>query len=653
MGQGGLFGENDMTSYMKVLRTYSILSPVQRKPFGNHYFSSNFSLLVLGNQFALHPLQIFSAYLLLSSLVTMSPRQSLETSSQAVTIVLDKGTKSSEETAIVVTESISDASDSYPREATLDEIEKLRHVAEGVTGEVWLVACIGAAQRLAFYATTVPWQNYLQNPPDNPLSPGALGLGQSMATIINSAFLCLSYLTPLPFAIISDTWLGRYKTLLLSLLTFVVGQVVLFITALPFAIKNQKTALAGIITAMVLIALGQGGTSAVIFPFLGDQIPESKSRVIRYKNGERVVTDRKMTVQFVFSTFYWMINIAALFVLATTQMEKKIGFWAAYLLPLCCLGASIVPFVFWNQRLTKLPPEGTVLADTSKVLILAARSNLHLSAANPSIQKQHHNRSVPWTSTFVDEVRRGFRACRVIICFTIFYLCFNQTMNNIISQANQMELDGISNDTVQSLNAIFYIFLNPLIQQGLFGFLSRHRIVLGPISRMAVAFIFMAAAMAYAAGVQEVIYNRGPCFSHPKACEAGIVWRDATTIHYQPNEISVWMQIPFHILLATSEIFGFVALNEFAYTEAPTNMKALVKAFEQCTAGLGAALGIALGPVSKDPWLVIMYSSLAGTMACSGIAFYGFFRNLDAQWYSTRKNRNEEEPEKHEAVEQE
>lgn len=361
-----------------------------------------------------------------------------------------------------------------------------------------------------------------------------------------------------------------------------------------------------------------------------------------------------------------MINIAALFVLATTQMEKSIGFWAAYLLPLCCLGASIIPFVLWNHRLStfakllelpiltrslaKIPPEGNVLPHTGKVLLLAARSGFHLSAANPSIQKQRHNRSVPWTSDFVQEIRRGFQACRVVICFTIFYLCFNQTLNNIISQANQMELDGISNDTVQSLNAIFYIFLNPLIQQGLFGFLSRHRISFGPIARMTAAFIFMAGGMAYAAGVQEIIYSRGPCFSHPKACEAGIVGRDGTTIEYRPNEISVWIQIPFHILLATGEIFGFVALNEFAYAEAPTNMKALVKAFEQCTAALGAALGMALGPVSKDPWLVIMYSSLAGTMAFSGVAFYGIFRKFDAQWHANKKAEDEEEPTEVEVV---
>ncbi|KAI1076550.1 oligopeptide transporter [Whalleya microplaca] len=521
----------------------------------------------------------------------------------------------------------------HPREATADDFAKLRHVADNVPVIVWLVAFIGAAQRFAFYGTTVPWQNYLQNPPGN-FPPGALGFGQSTATIINNAFLFFSYLAPLPFAILSDSWLGRYKTLLVSLIIFVVGEIVLFITALPFALKTKNTSLGGIIAAMFLIGLGQGGTTAVIFPFLGDQIPVTNSRVICDGNGEMVVTDPKLTIQYVFNAFYWMINIAALATLATTSLEERIGFWAAYLLPLCFLSASIVPFVVWNGRLTKLPAQGNVLPHTAKVLILAARSRFHLTAADPLHQRLHHNRSVPWTSAFVQEIRRGLRACRVVICFTIFYLCFNQTTNNIISQASQMELSGISNDTVQSFNAIFYIIFNPLIQIWLFPFLSRRRISFGPITRMTVAFILLALSMAYAAGIQKLIYSRMPCFSQPLACEAAIVATDGNTILYRPNEISAWAQIPLYLLLAVGEIFGFVALNEFTYVEAPTNMKALVKAFEQFTAALGSALGMALGPVSKDPWLVALYSALAGTMAISGAAFFGIFRMYDVHWHA-------------------
>ena len=157
---------------------------------------------------------------------------------------------------------------------------------------------------------------------------------------------------------------------------------------------------------------------------------------------------------------------------------------------------------------------------------------------------------------------------------------------------------------------------------------------------MTVGFALMAMSMAYGAGVQRLIYARAPCFSRPLACDAAIVVMDGdadTTIRYRPNEISVWAQAPLHLFLAAGEIFAFVALNEFVYAEAPTNMKALVKALEQFTASLAAALGMALGPVSKDPKVMIMYAALAGTMAVTGATFYGVFRPYDARWQANQE----------------
>lgn len=57
----------------------------------------------------------------------------------------------------------------------------------------------------------------MQNPLDNSGVPGALGLGQSRATAIYNAYYLFSFLTPIPFALASDAWLGRYKVLCISL----------------------------------------------------------------------------------------------------------------------------------------------------------------------------------------------------------------------------------------------------------------------------------------------------------------------------------------------------------------------------------------------------------------------------------------------------
>jgi len=38
---------------------------------------------------------------------------------------------------------------------------------------------------------------------------------------------------------------------------------------------------------------------------LGDQIPETAPQVILNKKGEHVVTDRKLTIQYVFNVLFW------------------------------------------------------------------------------------------------------------------------------------------------------------------------------------------------------------------------------------------------------------------------------------------------------------------------------------------------------------
>jgi POT family proton-dependent oligopeptide transporter len=48
--------------------------------------------------------------------------------------------------------------------------------------------------------------------------PGALGLGEETATSISNGFYFFAALTPIPFAIVSDMWLGRYKAMVISFL---------------------------------------------------------------------------------------------------------------------------------------------------------------------------------------------------------------------------------------------------------------------------------------------------------------------------------------------------------------------------------------------------------------------------------------------------
>jgi proton-dependent oligopeptide transporter, POT family len=187
-----------------------------------------------------------------------------------------------------------------------------------------------------------------------------------------------------------------------------------------------------------------------------------------------------------------------------------------------------------------------------------------------------------------------------------------------------MQLNGVPNDAIQSLNTIACIILGPIIQEWLYPFLSKRKIAFGPIARITTAFVLMGAAMAYAAGVQKLIYSRGPCYDLPLACPAS----DHGRIRI-PNYISVWVQTPFYFILAAAEIFGLATASEYAYSQAPQNMKAVVQALTQLTACVGSAIGMGISPVAKDPNLVIMYSVLAGVTAAFAVPFWWFFGKYD------------------------
>ena len=77
----------------------------------------------------------------------------------------------------------------------------------------------------------------------------------------------------------------------------------------------------------------------------------------------------------------------------------------------------------------------------------------------------------------------------------MFYVCFDQMQNNLISQAGQMETNGTPNDLLPAMNQVGCIVLGPLTQELLYPFLHRRRVYLTAVSRIAVGFAFVALSM--------------------------------------------------------------------------------------------------------------------------------------------------------------
>lgn len=66
--------------------------------------------------------------------------------------------------------------------------------------------------------TNISLENYLQNNRDDNTNPRALSLGQATATNTYNGYYLFAALASAPIGVLSNTKLGRFKTLILSLM---------------------------------------------------------------------------------------------------------------------------------------------------------------------------------------------------------------------------------------------------------------------------------------------------------------------------------------------------------------------------------------------------------------------------------------------------
>ncbi|KAF2126190.1 PTR2-domain-containing protein [Dothidotthia symphoricarpi CBS 119687] len=510
------------------------------------------------------------------------------------------------------------SSDSSVKTANVGD---LRRVRDNVPLRLWAVAFIGFWERAAFWGLTAPWQNYLEHGSKytSQETPGALGLGQAMATRIYCGFYVFYYVTPVFIAIIADSYLGRYKTLIISIVIYCLGCTVLTVSSIPTNL-DKGWGLPGLVLAMVLIGIGGGGFKAITAPFIADQYIETKPRIVTLKSGEKVITDYHLTLQYIYNLYYWLGNVGSLSWFATVYIEKHLGFTGAYGLTLGFMGIATLLLICGRRWYIRLPHEGNIVPQATKILSCVCRNGFKMTNAYPEYQSEHFQKTVPWSRELVGELARGLRACRVLLAFVMFYVCFDQMQNNLISQAGQMKTNGTPNDLLPAMNQVGCIVLGPLIQEVFYPFLHRRRIYLGPITRMTIGFVFVALSMLYAMAIQHSIYKSPPCYNRPDTCD------HPDSVSSRPN---VWIQAPLYFLMSAGEIFALVTGMEYAYDYSPKDMKVIVQAVSLLIAGLASAIAMALTTVAHDPNLSWFYGSLTGLMTVTAVIFWIIFRRSD------------------------
>ncbi|TFK71961.1 PTR2-domain-containing protein [Pluteus cervinus] len=534
---------------------------------------------------------------------------------------------------------------------TAEELATLRRVPDTIPWNAYLISVVELAERFSYYGSVVVFTNFIQQPlPPGSHSgagghdgqAGALGMGQRASTGIGTFYSFWCYVTPLLGAYIADTYLGRFKTIVVAVGIAMLGHILLIVPSLPGVIE-EKSALGAFLVAIIIMGFGTGLFKANISPLVAEQYQRTKMFIKTTQSGERVIVDPSATVARMYMYFYLFINLGALVgQLAMTYAEKYVGFWLSFTLPTIIFSVCPIVLYFGRNKYVRSDPTGSVLSKALRLLLFAAKGRWSLNPARayrqltapdfwekakPSYVAKQTGQKPDWMTfddQWVDEVRRGFKACSVFAWYPLYWLTYNQLNNNLPSQAATMSTHGLPNDVLSNLNPLTLIIFIPIFDLFIYPELRRRGFNFTALKKITVGFMTGAAAMCWAAVVQHYLYKTNPCGNSASTC---------TDEEENPlvSHLNVWIQSGAYILIAFSEIFASITGLEYAFTKGPKNMRSLVMSVFLFTSALASALGEAFVALSTDPLLVWNYGAMAVIATIAGFVFWFSVRGLDAE----------------------
>ena len=312
------------------------------------------------------------------------------------------------------------------------------------------------AERFSFYGMkailVVFMTKYLMD------SSGELAtMTESQAKSWYHIFVMACYFTPIIGAIISDVFLGKYKTIIYLSIVYCLGHL---------ALALDETAL-GLTVGLTLIALGAGGIKPCVSAHVGDQFDSSNDSLL----------DR------IFKYFYISINVGSvLSMLITPWLLANYGPHIAFGVPgLLMLVATIL---FWMGR----------------------NSFISIKPVGPKAY---------WEALTSEQGKKAiFSLIPIYIMVAVFFSIFDQTGSALVLQADKMDkvisffgLFDISvlPSQIQAANPFFVILFIPLFGFVLYPFVEKHFFKLTGMRKITIGMLITAIAFAICAYIETLI----------------------------------------------------------------------------------------------------------------------------------------------------
>jgi POT family proton-dependent oligopeptide transporter len=179
---------------------------------------------------------------------------------------------------------------------------------------IYTIAFVELVERMSYYGTVAVYSNFIAkkrttptgaalDPSSDKSIPGALGMGKQVAFSLTTFNAFWVYVCPLFGAWIADTYLGRFKTIVYSVIVAEIGHIILVASSAPAVLDKPDTALGVFVLGILVMGLGTGTFKPNISPLIAEQVPQEKMRV-EVQKGERVIVDPAVTVTRIYNYFY-------------------------------------------------------------------------------------------------------------------------------------------------------------------------------------------------------------------------------------------------------------------------------------------------------------------------------------------------------------
>nr|AKN21489.1 slc15a-3 [Schmidtea mediterranea] len=351
----------------------------------------------------------------------------------------------------------------------------------------WIILIHEVLERFSFYGMKGILAIYLNL---------YLGFNDNHTTVLYHLFVGLSYLSPIFGAIIADNYLGRFYTVIVVGLVYLLGHVLMTLTAI------QKNIL-GPLIGMSILAIGSGGIKSSVAAFGGDQVP----------------TGNDMMIEKYFSLFYTAINLGAFAAQFVTPILRKdiscvdgqcypLGFGV----PAFIFLVTYIIFISGKRTYTIVPRSKSVLSKFSHCIYVSIRN--YIKEKKISKYKSILEYAQPeYSMKFIDDCKKALRIMIVFAPIPVFWALYDQQGSRWTLQAKYMNGKIVNSynmkpEQIQSINALLIIGLIPVFDFIIYPFFGKFNILVKPTSRLVASYI-VAALSFIIAGFLQIYLIRG------------------------------------------------------------------------------------------------------------------------------------------------